>query len=188
MVFLKNFINIFNIPELRKKVLFTLGVLIVYRLGGHIPVVGIDVDALAQLMSQQTGLGGLFAYLDLFSGGMLRSCTLFALGISPYITASIMMQMLGMTIPTLEQLLKEGEYGRKLINQYTRYLALLVAFIQGSGFIFFLEKKGLVLTPGWGFRFIFILSVVVGAMFVMWLGEQISLFGIGTDKAIPHRH
>lgn len=184
MVLLQNFINIFNISELRKKIFFTLGVLIVYRLGGHIPVVGINISALAQLMTQQTGLGGLFAYLDLFSGGMLKSCTLFALGISPYITASIMMQMLGMTVPWLEQLLKEGEYGRKQVNQYTRYLALLVAFVQSFGFVFFLEKKGLVLTPGWTFRFIFIVSIVVGAMFVMWLGEQISLFGIGNGSSM----
>ncbi len=184
MVLLQNFINIFNISELRRKIFFTLGILIVYRLGGHIPVVGIDVSALAQLMTQQTGLGGLFAYLDLFSGGMLRSCTLFALGISPYITASIMMQMLGMTVPWLEQLLKEGEYGRKQINQYTRYLALFVAFVQSFGFVFFLEKKGLVLTPGFTFRFTFILSIVIGAMFVMWLGEQISLFGIGNGSSM----
>lgn len=184
MVLLQNFINIFNISELRRKIFFTLGILIVYRLGGHIPVVGIDVSALAQLMTQQSGLGGLFAYLDLFSGGMLRSCTLFALGISPYITASIMMQMLGMTVPWLEQLLKEGEYGRRQINQYTRYLALLVAFVQSFGFVFFLEKKGLVLTPGFTFRFTFIVSIVIGAMFVMWLGEQISLFGIGNGSSM----
>jgi preprotein translocase subunit SecY len=169
---------------LRRKIFFTLGILIVYRLGGHIPVVGIDVSALAQLMTQQTGLGGLFAYLDLFSGGMLRSCTLFALGISPYITASIMMQMLGMTVPWLEQLLKEGEYGRRQINQYTRYLALLVAFVQSFSFVFFLEKKGLVLTPGLTFRFTFILSIVIGSMFVMWLGEQISLSGIGNGSSM----
>ncbi len=184
MVLLKNLLNIFNIPELRKKVLFTLGVLIIYRFGGHIPVIGIDLEALHQLMTKQTGLGGLFGYLDLFSGGNLRTCTIFALGISPYITASIMMQMLGMTIPTLEQLLKEGEYGRKLINQYTRYLALAVAFMQSTGFIFFLERQGLVINPGWGFRFIFVLSTVVGAMFVMWLGEQISLFGIGNGSSM----
>lgn len=184
MVLLQNFINIFNISELRRKIFFTLGILIVYRLGGHIPVVGIDVSALAQLMTQQTGLGGLFAYLDLFSGGMLRSCTLFALGISPYITASIMMQMLGMTVPWLEQLLKEGEYGRRQINQYTRYLALLVAFVQSFSFVFFLEKKGLVLTPGFTFRFTFILSIVIGSMFVMWLGEQISLSGIGNGSSM----
>lgn len=184
MVLLKNFINIFKIAELRKKVLFTLGVLIVYRLGGHIPVVGIDLDALSNLMSQQAGLGGFFSYLDLFSGGMLRSCTLFALGISPYITASIMMQFLGMSVPWLEQLLKEGEYGRKQVNQYTRYLAFPVALAQSLGFLFFLEKQNLVLTPGWGFRFIFILSIVVGSMFVMWLGEQISIFGLGNGSSM----
>lgn len=174
----------FNIPELRKKIFFTLGILIVYRLGGHVPVVGVDVDALAQLMSQQTGLGGLFSYLDLFSGGMLRSCTLFALGISPYITASIVMQFLGMSIPALEQLVKEGEYGRKVMNQYTRYLALVTAIVQSSGFVLLLEKKDLVLNPGWSFRFVFVLSIVVGSMFVMWMGEQISLFGIGNGSSM----
>lgn len=184
MVILQNFINVFKIQELCRKILFTLSVLIVYRLGGHIPVVGIDIEALTNLMVQRTTLGGLFAYLDLFSGGMLRQCTLFALGISPYITASIMMQMLGMSVPWLEQLLKEGEYGRKQVNQYTRYLALLVAFVQSFGFVFFLEKKGLVLTPGWAFRFTFILSIVVGSMFVMWLGEQISLFGLGNGSSM----
>lgn len=184
MVLLKNFVNIFKIAELRKKLFFTLGVLIVYRLGGHIPVVGIDINALSQFMAQQSTAGGFFAYLDLFSGGMLRTCTLFALGISPYITASIMMQMLGMTIPSLEQLLKEGEYGKKIINQYTRYLALGVAVVQGSLFAGYLEVQNLVLSPGWGFRLTFLLSIVVGSMFVMWLGEQISLFGIGNGSSM----
>lgn len=184
MVLLQNFINIFKISELCRKIIFTLGMLIIYRLGAHIPVVGIDVGALTNLMAQRTGLGDLFAYLDLFSGGMLRQCTLFALGINPYITASIMMQFLGMSVPWLEQLLKEGEYGRKQINQYTRYLALLVAIVQSTGFIFMLEKKGLVLTPGWSFRVIFMLSIVVGSMFVMWLGEQISLFGLGNGSSM----
>ena len=101
--------------------------MIVYRLGNHIPVIGVDVDALQQVMERAKGLGGLFSYLDMFSGGALRQSTIFALGIMPYITASIMMQMLGLTVPYLEQLLKEGEYGRKIINQYTRYLTLLVS-------------------------------------------------------------
>lgn len=184
MVLLRNFINIFHVPELRKKLLFTLGVLIVYRLGGHIPVIGVNVEALRLAMEQTKGLGGLFAYLDLFSGGMLRQCTLFALGIMPYITASIMMQMLGMTIPSLEQLLKEGEYGRKIVNQYTRYLALVVACVQSIGFAFLLERQNLVLAPGWGFRILFVLSLVVGSMFVMWLGEQIGLFGIGNGSSM----
>ncbi|MFC1841701.1 preprotein translocase subunit SecY [Candidatus Dependentiae bacterium] len=184
MVLLKNFINIFYISELRKKVLFTLGVLAIYRLGVHIPTVGIDLNALHGVMSQGTGLGGLLGYLDLFSGGSLAMCTLFALGISPYITASIMMQLLGFTIPYLEQLLKEGEYGRKKINQYTRYLALVISVIQSSSFALILERWNLVLNPGWGFRFVFVLSLTVGSMFVMWLGEQISQHGIGNGSSM----
>ena len=126
MVLLKNFFNIFKIPELRKKLFFTLGILIVYRFGNHIPVIGIDIDKLHQLMTQTTSvLGGLFAYIDLFSGGAVYvNVPYLRFGIAPYITASIMMQMLSMTIPTLEALVKEGEYGRKIINQYTRYLTL----------------------------------------------------------------
>ncbi|HSW73601.1 MAG TPA: preprotein translocase subunit SecY [Candidatus Limnocylindria bacterium] len=184
MVVLKNFVNIFYIPELRKKLFFTLGILIVYRLGSHIPVIGVDVNALQQLIDRAKGLGGLFSYLDMFSGGALNRCTLFALGISPYITASIMMQMLGMTIPYLEQLLKEGEYGRKIINQYTRYLAFGVSIMQSIAFAIFLERNNLVLDPGWGFRLIFVLSLTVGGMFVMWLGEQISLFGLGNGSSM----
>ena len=184
MVLLKNFINIFRIPELKKKILFTLGVLIVYRLGVHIPTVGINVEALSNVMSQSMGLSGLLGYLDLFSGGNLRMCTIFALGISPYITASIMMQLLGFTIPHLEQLLKEGEYGRKKINQYTRYLAFAISIVQSFSFALILEGWGLVLNPGWGFRFIFMLSLTVGSMFVMWLGEQIGQHGIGNGSSM----
>ena len=179
MVLLKNFVNIFYVPELRKKLFFTFGILIIHRLGVHVPVIGIDIMALEQKMSQAAGLGGLFSYLDMFSGGMLSQCTLFALGIMPYITASIMMQMLGMTIPYLEQLLKEGEYGRKVINQYTRYLTFVVSIVQSFGYSMLLQQAGLVLEPGWTFTLMFILSLTVGSMFVMWLGEQISLFGIG---------
>lgn len=184
MVLLKNFVNIFYIPELLKKVLFTLGVLVVYRLGTHIPVIGIDVKALNDVMSQATGLGGLFGYLDLFSGGTLRQCTLFALGIGPYITASIMMQILGMSVPFLEQLLKEGEYGRKIINQYTRYLAVLVAIVQSFGIIVLLQKYNLILESGFSFYFLFVLSLTAGSLFVMWLGEQISLFGLGNGSSM----
>lgn len=184
MVLLKNFINIFFVPELRKKLLFTLGILIVHRIGSHIPVIGIDITALQQLMNQTTGLGGFFAYLDLFSGGALRQCTLFALGIGPYITASIMMQMLSMTIPSLEQLMKEGEYGRKIINQYTRYLTFGVSIMQGLGFAVLAEKYNLVLEPDWSFRLMFILTLTVGSMITMWLGEQISLFGIGNGSSM----
>lgn len=184
MIHLSNFINIFYVSELRKKILFTLGILIIYRLGAHIPVVGIDVNALRHLMEQASGLGGLFSYIDLFSGGMLRECTLFALGIMPYITASIMMQMLTLTVPSLELLQKEGEYGRKIINQYTRYLTFGVSIAQSMGLAFILERNNLVVGPGWGFRLLFILSLTVGSMFVMWLGEQISLFGLGNGSSM----
>lgn len=184
MIFLKNFINIFSIAELRKKLLFTLGVLIVFRLGNHIPIIGIDIFKLTQLMAQSTGLGGLFSYMDLFSGGSLGQGMLFALGISPYITASIMMQVLTLSVPALEQLQKEGEYGRKVISQYTRYLALAVAIMQSFGIAVLMEKYELVLQPGWSFRIMFMLSITVGSMFVMWLGEQISLFGIGNGSSM----
>lgn len=184
MVILKNFINIFYIAELRRKFLFTLGVLIVYRLGNHIPVIGVDVNALHQLMTQTRGIGGVFSYLDMFSGGALKEATLFALSIMPYITASIMMQMLGMTVPYLEQLLKEGEYGRKIVNQYTRYLAFFVAIFQSIAYLGILSHKNLILEPGWGFNIIFVMSLTVAAMFVMWLGEQISLFGLGNGSSM----
>jgi preprotein translocase subunit SecY len=184
VVLLKNFINIFNIAELRKKIFFTLGALIIYRLGGHIPVVGINIDALRQFMQHSTSLGGLLQYLDLFSGGALSQCTIFALGVGPYVSASIMMQMLGMTIPQFEQLLKEGEYGRKIINQYTRYLTFFVAIFQSSVYATALEMNNMVLTPGWGFRLSFILSLVVGTIFVMWLGEQIGIYGIGNGSSM----
>ena len=181
---LRNFLNMFNIPELRKKIFFTLGILVIYRLGNHIPVIGVDIDKLLEMMNQSTGLSGIFSYLDLFSGGNLRQCTLFALGISPYITASIMMQFLSLSIPSLEQLSKEGEYGRKIINQYQRYLALIVAMVQSSFFAILLERYGLVIDPWLGSRILFVLSLSVGTMFVMWLGEQISLFGIGNGTSM----
>jgi len=184
VILLKNFINIFFVPELRRKLLFTLGILIIHRFGSHIPVIGVDIDKLQQLMDQRVGLSGLFAYLDLFSGGSLRQCTLFALGIMPYITASIMMQMLSLSVPWLEQLVKEGEYGRKIINQYTRYLAVFVALGQSTGLALLIERYGLVLDPSWGSRLLFILSLTVGALFVMWLAEQISLFGLGNGSSM----
>lgn len=184
MVSFANFLNIFSIAELRKKIFITLGMVLVYRLGAHIPVIGIDVNALHQFMQQKSLLGGILNYIDLFSGGMLKECTLFALGVMPYITASIMMQLLSMTVPSLEQLSKEGEYGRKILNQYTRYLALGVSIVQGMSYAFVLEKNNFVIDPGWAFRFMFILSLSVGSMFVMWLGEQISLFGLGNGSSI----
>jgi preprotein translocase subunit SecY len=184
VVLLQNFINIFSVPDLRRKLFFTLGILIVYRFGVHIPVIGVDVTALHQLFERAKGLGSFFGYLDMFSGGALKECTLFALGMQPYITSSIVMQMLGMTIPSLEQLLKEGEYGRKIINQYTRYLTFAVSIFHSLTYAMILERNGLVVEPGWSFRLLFILSLTVGSMFVMWLGEQISLFGIGNGSSV----
>lgn len=184
MVLLRNFVNIVNIPELFRKVLYTLGILVVYRLGTHIPVIGVDVLALQDILEKSQALGGLFSYLDLYSGGALKNCTLFALGIGPYITASIMMQILGMGVPYFESLLKEGEYGRKIINQYTRYLSVIVAVVQSMGILILLSRNNLILEPSLSFYFLFILSVSVGSVFVMWLGEQISLFGLGNGSSM----
>jgi len=185
VVLLKNFKNIFAIPELVKKLVFTLGVLIIYRLGSLIPVAGINTSVIEEYMKQQSLMGGLLKYIEVFSGGALQQATLFALGVGPYITSSIMMQILTMSIPSLELLSKEGEYGRKQINQYTRYLTVLIAFGQGLGYAFYLETiPNLISNPGWGFKSLFVLSLTVGALFVMWLGEQISLFGIGSGSSM----
>ena len=184
MVLLRSFKNIFAISELRKKIFFTLAVLIVNRLGTYIPVIGVNGLQLSELMQQGSGIGGLLSYFDIFSGGALGRCTVFALGISPYITASIMLQILGMTLPSLEQLLKEGEYGRKKINQYTRYLTLVLSVIYSFSYALYLETQGLALVPGWGFRTIFVLSLTAGAMLVMWMGDQISLHGIGNGSSV----
>lgn len=184
MVLIRNFINIFFVPELRRKLLFTLFVLFIHRLGNHIPIIGINLHKLASLVAQSTGLVGMFASFDLFSGGSLSQGMLFALGISPYITASIMMQMLTLSVPWLEEKQKEGEYGRKVINQLTRYLALGVAVIQSFGIAIAIEHYGLALQPGWTFRLMFMLSITVGSVFVMWLSEQITLYGLGNGSSM----
>lgn len=184
MILLKSFKNIFFVAELRKKLLFTLGVLIVYRIGMVIPIIGVDISALGNLLQQAGALGGLLSHIDLMSGGALSQCTIFALGIGPYISASIMMQLLGMAVPYFEQLLKEGEYGRRRINQYTRYLAVGLSLFWGSAYALWLERSGMILSPGWGFRFLFVLSIMVGSLLVMWLADQISLFGIGSGSSI----
>ncbi len=190
MVLLRNFGNIFKIPELTRKIMFTLGVLIIFRLGSFIPAIGIDVNVLSELMNKATNFRGLLSYFDTFSGGSLQFCTIFALGISPYITASIMMQMLSMTVPTLEALMKEGDYGRRLINQYTRYVALLLSLGYSFSYALYLSNQnavstpGLIVNPGWGFILLFTLSLTVGSIVTMWLGEQISLFGIGNGSSM----
>ncbi len=184
MILLKNVLNIFKIADLRRKLFFTFAALIVYRIGNHIPVIGIDLQQLQQFMGQKSGLGGLFSYLDMFSGGNLKQCTLFALGIMPYITASIMMQILSMSVPSLEELSKEGEYGKKIINQYTRYLALGISIMQSFSYAMVVENYGLVLDPGWAFRIMFMFSLTIGSIVVMWLGEQIALHGVGSGSSM----
>ncbi len=184
MVLLRNFANIFKIPELTKKILFTLGVLVIFQIGRMIPAIGVDVSMLAELMTKQAAFKGFLSYFDTFSGGALTQSTIFALGIGPYITASIMMQMLSMTVPTLEALMKEGDYGRRMINQYTRYVALFLSVGYSISYAFYLERMNVVVSPGWGFILLFTLSLSVGALFVMWLGEQISLFGIGNGSSM----
>ncbi len=184
MVLLKSFTNIFKVPELRKRILFTLGVLMICRLGTVIPIIGVHIQLLAERLKMASGWGSLFTYLDTISGSAYGSCTLFALGIGPYITASIAMQLLTMAIPSLEQLQKEGEYGRRLINQYTRYLTLGVSLVTSLTYCSILEASGLVLQPGLAFNIIFVISMTAGAMFVMWLGEQILLYGIGNGSSM----
>lgn len=184
MVLLKSFKNIFLISELRKKIFFTLGVLVLYRLGTYIPVIGVDVFKLSEYMQQKAGIGGWLSYFDIFSGGALTRCTVFALGISPYITASIMMQVLGMTLPSLEQLMKDGEYGRKILNQYTRYIALGLSIAYSFSLAMLLEQQGLVIMPSWSFRLLFMMTLTAGSMLVMWLGDQISLYGIGNGSSV----
>ena len=190
MVLLKNFANIFKIPELTKKIAFTLGVLIIFRIGAMIPAIGINVSILSDMMEKAAAFKGFLSYFDTFSGGSLTRCTIFALGVSPYITASIMMQMLSMTIPYLEALMKEGDYGRKMINQYTRYVALLLSIGYSFSYAMFLVHQnatsmpGLLVSSGGWFVLTFVLSLTTGAMFVMWLGERISLFGIGNGSSM----
>ncbi|MBY0109877.1 MAG: preprotein translocase subunit SecY [Candidatus Babeliaceae bacterium] len=184
MVLFNNFWNIFKIPELSRKLFFTLTVLIIYRIGVFIPVSGINIDLLAETMKSSNFVGGFLSYLNTFSGGALQQCALFALGISPYIVASLVMQFASMAIPQLEALSKEGEYGRRIINQYTRYLTLILGIVYSSGLLTYLATYNLVLTPGIGFKLFFVLCLTSGAMFVMWLGEQISLYGLGNGSSM----
>src|ERR1043165_3735634 len=175
--------NIWDIPDLRKRVLFTLGLLAVYRLGNHVPTPGINAKALIAC-SEQTR-SNWFGLVDMFSGGNLSRVTVFALGIMPYISASIILQLLTVVWPYLEKLSKEGELGRRKITQYTRYGTILLSIVQAMGIAIFLEKNTapggyhLVTNPGWGFRLMTVLTLTTGSSFVMWLGEQITERGIG---------
>lgn len=168
--------------ELRQRIFFTLGLLIVYRLGTYIPVPGIDGQALRDFMDQAAaGLGGV---LSMFTGGALGRMGIFALGIMPYISASIIVQLMTAMVPQLEQLKKEGEQGRKKINQYTRYGTVLLATAQAYGLAVSLETGGLVSDPGWFFRAACVITLVGGTMFLMWLGEQITARGIGNGISL----
>jgi preprotein translocase subunit SecY len=176
--------NMFRIPDLRKRIFFTLGLLAVYRFGGHIPTPGIDANRLAEFFQQNSG--SLFGFIDLFSGGMFRRLTIFALGIMPYITASIILQLLTVVVPTLEKLQKEGELGRRKITQWTRYLTIILALVQSFGIALTLQKSGggFVLNPGIGFISMTIITLTAGTTFIMWLGEQITERGIGNGMSL----
>ncbi|MEL7345524.1 MAG: preprotein translocase subunit SecY [Pseudomonadota bacterium] len=168
--------------ELRQRILFTIGLLIVYRLGTYIPVPGIDGSALREFMEQATaGIGGM---LNMFTGGAISRMGIFALGIMPYISASIIIQLMTAMVPQLQQLKKEGEQGRKKINQYTRYGTVFLATFQAYGLAVSLESGGLVTDPGWFFRAATVITLVGGTMFLMWLGEQITARGVGNGISL----
>jgi preprotein translocase subunit SecY len=181
--------NVFRIPDLRKRVLFTLAMLAIYRLGAHIPTPGIDANRLEQFFQQAQGT--LFGFMDLFSGGMFRRLTIFALGIMPYITSSIILQLLTVVVPTLEKLSKEGELGRRKITQWTRYLTVALAIFQSAAIATMLQTAGqgsmgggFVINPGLGFTVMTIITLTTGTAFIMWLGEQITERGIGNGMSL----
>ncbi len=180
---LEKFLNIFRVPDLRKRILFTLGLLAVYRLGGHIPTPGINADKLSQFFDQNRGT--FLGFVDLFSGGQLRRLTIFALGIMPYITASIILQLMTVVYEPLAKLQKEGELGRKKITQWTRYLTLLLSSVQSLGIAYTLQRQpDFVTNPGIGFVLMTMLTLTTGSVFIMWLGEQITERGVGNGMSL----
>jgi preprotein translocase subunit SecY len=176
--------SVFKIPDLRRRIIYTSVMLVVYRLGGHITLPGVNRLAIMDFFQGQGG--GILALYDLFAGGNLRKATIFALGIMPYISASIILQLLQAVIPYFEKLAKEGEEGRKKINQYTRYGTVFLSALQSFGVAVFLESMGpdVVAAPGLGFKILTMLTLVTGTIFVMWLGEQISERGIGNGISL----
>jgi preprotein translocase subunit SecY len=182
------FQNIFNVPELKKRIFFTLALLAVYRVGAHIPTPGIDAYALSEFFKGAAGT--ILGFFDMFSGGAFKRLTIFALGIMPYISASIILQLLTVVFPPLEKLKKEGEQGQKKITQYTRYGTILLSCIQGLGISFGLEAMKspggalIVPDPGWSFRLMTVLTLTSGTAFIMWLGEQITERGIGNGISL----
>ncbi|MEI9476014.1 MAG: preprotein translocase subunit SecY [Deltaproteobacteria bacterium] len=180
--------NIFKIPELKRRILITFVFLAIYRVGVHIPTPGINGDALASFFAQAKGT--LFSLIDMFSGGALERLSVFALGIMPYISASIILQLLTVVVPYLERLQKEGEIGRKKIVQYTRYGTVVLSMVQGFGIAIGLENmrgaagEMIVLAPGWSFRILTVVTLTAGTAFIMWLGEQITERGIGNGISL----
>ncbi len=181
--------NIFAVPDLRKRVLFTLGLLGVYRIGNHIPTPGVNTYALALYADQVKNT--MFGMYDMFSGGSLSKAAIFALGVMPYISASIILQLLTVVWPYLERLSKEGDLGRRKITQYTRYGTILISVIQSLGIAIWLENQTqivgglpLVYSPGWGFRLMTVLTMTAGSTLIMWLGEQITERGIGNGMSL----
>ena len=183
--------SILQIPELKSRILFTLGLLAVFRIGAHIPTPGIDTVALSAFFAELSRSGGtIMQFFDLFTGGALSQLTIFALGIMPYISASIILELLTVVVPHLERLKKEGESGRKKISQYTRYGTVFLSTIQGFGIAVGIEQMtsptgaAIVPDPGWSFRLMTVLTLVAGTSFIMWLGEQITERGIGNGISL----
>jgi preprotein translocase subunit SecY len=179
---LEKFLNIFRIPDLRRRVLFTLGILAVYRLGAWIPTPGVNPHMLEQYFNSQGGSA--LGLMNLFGGGNLRRMTIFALGIMPYITASIIFQLLTVVYEPLARIQKEGELGRRKITQWTRYVTVILAAIQAVGIAVMLTRGGMVLSPGIGFDLMTVLTLTTGSAFIMWLGEQITDRGIGNGMSL----
>jgi preprotein translocase subunit SecY len=180
---LEKFTNIFRIPDLRKRIGFTLALLAVYRLGGHIPTPGVNAEKLQQFFEQNKG--SFLGLVDMFSGGNIRRLTIFALGIMPYITASIILQLLTVVYEPLAKLQKEGELGRKKITQWTRYLTVILSAVQSFGIAISLQKNGdFVVHPGVGFILMTMLTLTTGSAFIMWLGEQITERGVGNGMSL----
>ncbi|MFW5985943.1 MAG: preprotein translocase subunit SecY, partial [Halanaerobiales bacterium] len=180
---LKALANVFKVKELRKKVLFVLAMMVVYRIGAYIPVPGVDVAILKERLFAG-GVGGVFDFLDLFAGGALRNFTIFAMSITPYITASIILNLLTVVIPKLEELSKQGREGRKKIAQYTRYGTIVLALIQGIGITMYIQRFGAIKNPSVFNLLVIVISLVAGTAFLMWLGEQINDKGIGNGISI----
>ena len=182
MKFVDAIVNTFRIPDLRRRIFFTLAMLAVYRIGGHIPTPGVDTIQLQEMFQQAAGTA--LGLMNMFSGGQLERLTIFALGIMPYITASIILQLMTVVIPTLEKLQKEGELGRRKITQWTRYLTIILSVVQSAGIAASLQGSGLAYDPGIGFILMTIVTLTTGTAFIMWLGEQITERGIGNGMSL----